>query len=62
MSTLDKGTILSMISELIFKHHGKIDAAGIITEEVKCKAEGYIEALYQVESLINNMSTECEHE
>ena len=53
-SAIDKRILLERISEMIFDRHQKIDDAGIITDKVKAKSEGFIEALYQVENMINN--------
>ena len=54
---MDKDLLLSKILELIDQQHDKMD--GVTTApEMKAKAEGYIEALYQVESLIINWGSD----
>ena len=52
-SGIDKEQLLIKLVELISMQHDKMD--GVTTSpELKAKSEGYIEALYQVESLIIN--------
>jgi hypothetical protein len=58
MTVLNKADVLAVISDMIFKSHLKMDNANLVTPETKSKNEGYIEALYQVESLINNFESE----
>ena len=50
---MDKEKVLAKIRYLIAQQHNKMD--GVITSpDLRSKSEGYIEALYQVESLIIN--------
>lgn len=52
-SGIEKDKLLAKIIELIDMQHDKMD--GVTTSpDLKAKSEGYIEALYQVESLIIN--------
>lgn len=52
-SGIDKDKLLAKIIELIDMQHDKMD--GVTTSpDLKAKSEGYIEALYQVESLVIN--------
>jgi len=50
---MDKEQVLIKLLEMIDTQHHKMD--GVTTSpELKAKSEGYIEALYHVESLIIN--------
>lgn len=50
---MDKEQLLKKIIGMIDQQHNKMDGVSL-TPELKAKSEGYIEALYQVESLIIN--------
>lgn len=50
---MDKEQVLVKLLDMIAIQHDKMD--GVTTSpELKAKSEGYIEALYQVESMIIN--------
>lgn len=53
---IDKKLLLTMIGQLINSKNERIDNAGTITHDVKVKADGYIEALYQVENMVINFN------
>lgn len=53
-NVINKNQLLALLGQLIANKNERIDNAGTITAEVKAKAEGYIEALYQVENMIIN--------
>lgn len=50
---MDKGQLLAKIREMIEQQHDKMDGV-TVCPDFKVKSEGYIEALYQIESLIIN--------
>lgn len=50
---IDKERLLSKLVELIAQQHDKMDGA-TTSPDFKAKAQGYIEALYQVESIVIN--------
>lgn len=50
---INKDELLSKIFDLIAVQHDKMDGV-TKADHLKAKSEGYIEALYQVESLIIN--------
>lgn len=56
-NVINKSQLLTMLGQLINAKNERIDNAGTVTQEVKSKAEGYIEALYQVENLIINLNS-----
>jgi hypothetical protein len=50
---MDKEQLLGKLLDMIAVQHNKMD--GVTTSpELKAKSEGYLEALYQVESLVIN--------
>lgn len=51
---IDKEQLLSKVLALIAQQHNKMDGV-TKSVELKAKSEGYIEALYHVESLIINL-------
>lgn len=56
-SGIDKDKLLAKIIELIDMQHDKMDGV-TASPDLKAKSEGYIEALYQVESLVINWGKE----
>jgi hypothetical protein len=50
---MDKEQFLSKVLSMIALQHDKMDGT-TLSPELKAKSEGFIEALYQVESLIIN--------
>jgi len=50
---MDKDKLLAKLLEMIETQHHKMDGV-TVSPELKAKSEGFIEALYQVESLIIN--------
>jgi len=50
---MDKEQLLSKVLAMIAVQHDKMDGT-TLSPELKAKSEGFIEALYQVESLIIN--------
>jgi hypothetical protein len=50
---MDKEQLLNKLVELIAQQHNKMDGL-TLSNELKAKSEGFIEALYQVESIIIN--------
>lgn len=55
---IDKSQLLGRILEMMDRQHGKIDAAGTVSQAVKDKGDGFLEALYQVEKLVLNWDME----
>lgn len=51
---LDKQSILERVRQLMDQHHQKMDSASNVSNEIKSRSEGYLEALYQVENVILN--------
>ena len=51
---IDKAELMVKVMELISQKHKKMDGVTSPSPELKAKAEGYIEALYQIENLILN--------
>jgi hypothetical protein len=51
--TIDKTELLNKVLEMIDQQHTRMDGI-IISPELKAKSEGFIEALYQIESLVIN--------
>ena len=47
-----KLTPLERVRELMAQHHEKMDSANLLSPEIKSRSEGYLEALYQVESVL----------
>lgn len=58
--SINKSQLLGRIIEMMDKQHGKIDAAGTVTQGTKDKGDGFIEALYQVEKLVLDWGMETE--
>lgn len=58
--SINKSQLLGRIIEMMDKQHGKIDAASSLTQAVKDKGDGFLEALYQVEKLVLNWGMETE--
>jgi hypothetical protein len=56
--SINKSQLLGRILEMMDKQHGKIDAAGTVTQGTKDKVDGFLEALYQVENLVLNWGME----
>ena len=56
---IDKKELLEHIAEMIADNHNKIEAR-MVTKETVHRLEGYLEALYQVESLILNWGNDNE--
>jgi hypothetical protein len=54
MDNISKELLLAKLSEMIFDKHSKIDDASVLTDESRAFAQGYIEALYQVERMVIN--------
>lgn len=50
---MDKDKLLVKLLEMIGEQHDRMDGV-TLSPELKAKAEGYLEGLYQVESLIIN--------
>jgi len=50
---IDKEQLLSKLMDLIAQQHDKMDGV-TVSPDLKAKSEGYIEALYQVESIVIN--------
>lgn len=50
---MDKDKLLVKLLDMIEAQHHKMDGV-TVSPELKAKSEGFIEALYQVESLIIN--------
>lgn len=60
MEYIKKSELLSRILDMIDKQHKRIDSQAIVTQATKDKADGYLEALYQVENVILNFGNENE--
>lgn len=56
--SIDKSQLLGRILEMMDRQHGKIDAAGTVTQATKDKGDGFLEALYQIENLVLNWGME----
>lgn len=55
MNNINKSQLLGRIIEMVDRQHSKIDAAsGTITPGAKERGDGFLEALYQIESLVLN--------
>lgn len=52
---MDKGILLGKVLDMIAQQHDKMDGA-TLPADIKLRYEGFIEALYQIESLIVNWS------
>lgn len=58
--SINKSELLGRIIEMIIRQNGRMDLPSTITQGMKDKADGYLEALYQVENLILNWGNENE--
>lgn len=58
--SIDKSEMLARILEMIERQHKRMDAPNITSQGAKDKADGHLEALYQVENLILNWGNEHE--
>ena len=54
---MDKEQLLVKLLGMISEQHDKMDGV-TVSPDVKAKSQGYLEALYQVESLIINWGIE----
>lgn len=52
--SINKSELLSRILEMIDRQHSRMDGQSTVTQATKDKADGHLEALYQVENLILN--------
>lgn len=50
--SINKSELLSRILEMIDRQHKRMDSQVTVTQGTKDKADGHLEALYQVENLI----------
>lgn len=58
--SINKSEMLARILEMIERQHARMDSQSTIPQAAKDKADGHLEALYQVESLILNWGNEHE--
>lgn len=58
--SINKSEFLYRLLEMIERQHARMDSATTITQGAKEKADGHLEALYQVENLILNWGNENE--
>lgn len=58
--SINKSELLGRIIEMISRQNGRMDLPSTITQGMKDKADGHLEALYQVENLILNWGNENE--
>lgn len=52
--SISKSELLGRILEMIERQNGRMDSPSTTTQGMKDKADGHLEALYQVENLILN--------
>ena len=58
--SINKSELLGRIIEMIDRQNGRMDSPSTTTQGMKDKADGHLEALYQVENLILNWGNENE--
>lgn len=58
--SIDKSELLGRILEMIDRQNRKMDSQTTTPQGTKDKADGHLEALYQVENLILNWGNEDE--
>ncbi len=58
--SINKSELLGRIIEMIDRQNGRMDSQSTTTQGMKDKADGHLEALYQVENLILNWGNENE--
>lgn len=58
--SINKTELLSRIIEMIDRQNVRMDSPSTTTQGMKDKADGHLEALYQVENLILNWGIENE--
>ena len=58
--SINKSELLGRITEMIDRQNGRMDSQSTTTQGMKDKADGHLEALYQVENLILNWGNEHE--
>ena len=56
--SINKSEMLARILEMIERQHKRMDSQSTTPQGTKDKADGHLEALYQVESLILNWGNE----
>lgn len=58
--SINKSELLARILEMIDRQHSRMDSQTTLSQGTKDKADGHLEALYQVENLILNWGNENE--
>lgn len=58
--SINKSELLGRIIEMIDRQNGRMDSQSTTTQGMKDKADGHLEALYQIENLILNWGNDNE--